>query len=108
MVGVVPAETPAGRRYAIMDSWDSSGRTIGDYFVLRPEEWEKRMREEQEEDPPKEETPLLVQTGERLVHPRFGEGMIEAVQDGKVTVIFPDVGRKTLTVAWVQANCKAV
>ena len=100
VVGIVPVDTPAGTRYVIRDSWDSSQCLIGEYFVL-PKEKQKIEEPEMIEvwEPPK------IQPGARFLHPRYGEGTIESLQDGKLVALFEDGCRKTLTVAWVEANC---
>lgn len=36
--------------------------------------------------------------GDRIIHPTFGDGVVEAMESGKITVFFP-VGRKVLAAA---------
>ena len=36
-------------------------------------------------------------TGERVHHPEFGDGTVQAIEDGIVTVVFDRVGYKTLS-----------
>ncbi len=49
-------------------------------------------------------------TGDCIKHPRFGIGTIEAITGEsvhrRITVNFPDVGKKELTLDWVEKNCK--
>ena len=48
--------------------------------------------------------------GDCIKHPLFGVGTIEAITgesvNRRITVNFPDVGKKELTLEWVEKNCK--
>ncbi len=101
VAAVVPADTENGRRYVIMDSWDSSGETVGRYFVYTPPA--------EEAGPEKENgnaAPVTLTVGASLVHPSFGKGTIISAGGKTVTVSFPADGEKKLSVSWVNANCR--
>lgn len=46
-------------------------------------------------------TPSL-EPGDRVTHPKFGEGLVRAVKGDTITVQFPDVGQKLLVAGYVQ------
>ena len=103
VVGIIPTEINGEKQYAVADSWDSSGRKIGRYWVLRPKKKEKQ-------EAPRPRQPLLpaLSAGDRLVHPVFGIGTVREVQEEtqRVRIEFPLKGEKWMTVSWVLANCK--
>ena len=101
VVGIIPAVIDGEKQYAVADSWDSSSRKIGMYWVYRP------MKKKQIST--KKEEPLLLpslQVGSRLIHPAFGRGVILDLQEGRVCIHFPQHGKKTFASSWVQANCR--
>ena len=102
VVGIVPVDTPVGQRYVIKDSWDSTVRKIGQYFVYLPE---KKAEPVVPAQPEKPVIALEIAQGRRLSHPRFGIGTIAVVSDGRVTVDFVNGGQKTFSAAWVRGNC---
>lgn len=100
VVGIVPVDTPDGKQYAIMDSWDSSVRRIGNYFVYTPPKPDAPA--------PEPEKPLRIVEGGQLSHPRFGVGTIEQLSGERIVINFPEGGRKTFAASWVRTNCKGV
>ena len=102
VVGVVPVDTPEGKRYAIQDTWDSSREKIGAYFVYTP----PKPRVPRPATVPG--SPADCSPGARLLHPRFGEGVVRAAENGRVTVRFDGAGDRTFSAAWVAANCRGL
>ena len=55
---------------------------------------------------PSGDTAMDLAAGERVVHPRWGEGVVVSARgrgpDGEVTVDFPDAGRRTLVLAYAR------
>ncbi len=98
VVGIVPVDTAGGPRYAIMDSWDSSREKIGRYFVYTP------VKEQGEEAPPAR-APLVITEGTHVKHPRYGEGVTEAVKGDRIDIRFLGAGLKTLALSWVREHC---
>ena len=102
VVGIIPAVIDGKKQYAVADSWDSSGRRIGSYWIYRPADGKKKTVPEPAEKP----RPLLF-PGELLVHPAFGKGVVLEVLAGgdRVCVHFPRHGDRVFAGSWVRANC---
>ena len=103
VVGIIPAEIDGERQYAIADSWDSSHLKIGRYWVFRP----KKRLQQKAKRPPAPSLPSL-RAGDCLVHPVFGAGTVQEVQeaDQRVRIDFPRDGEKWMTVSWVMMHCR--
>lgn len=99
VVGIVPVETPEGKRYAVKDIWDSSKEKIGRYFMYLPKKAPA---------PAAPDLPAELAAGVRLSHPQFGPGTIVSLQGGLALVRFPDAGDKKLSLAWIRDHCKGV
>lgn len=84
--------------YKIIDSWDSSKRTIGDY-------WVKPVKITVTEPPFIERPKRVLGIGERLCHPSFGVGTITAMTPGILTIDFESNGLRRLGEEWVRKNC---
>ncbi len=102
VVGIIPAVINGEKQYAVADSWDSSGKKIGDYWIYYP----GRVKQEKVSVSPKA-VPVL-EIGKRLIHPVFGEGIVREKNnvDQRVLVFFPQQGEKLLTASWIQDNCR--
>ena len=92
------AIVPVDGHYRVIDSWDSTSHTIGDFWfkvnkTLEPEAMLKRIP-----------CNLLV-VGESLRHPSFGVGIVVAAVPGVVTIDFGVNGIRRLGTDWVSKNC---
>lgn len=85
-------------RYKIQDTWDSTSRYIGEWFVYK----------EPAVMPKEENKPLNVvfKCGDKVQHPRFGEGTILSVSgsdDSKILEIqFEKEGLKKISAEWLK------
>ncbi len=95
VAGIVPVDTPGGKQYVIKDSWDSTYRKIGKYFVYTPPE-----------KTPEPSGPVRLAEGARLSHPHFGVGTVASVEGERVVIDFEKAGKKTFSLSWITANCK--
>ena len=104
VVGIVPAEINGEKQYAIADSWDSSSRKIGDYWVFRPAKQKLKATLPDK----KEKTQLSLNIGDHLIHPVFGKGVIleSFPEDERLQIQFSEYGIKLLTCSWVRENCR--
>ena len=79
------------RHYKMVDSWDSSVRSISKYWVSKPEET------------PPPECPEAAKVGASVLHPKYGEGIItKAFLCSTTWIITVDFGgcAKDITAAW--------
>ena len=104
VVGIVPAVINGVKQYAIADSWDSSSRKVGDYWIFRPAKRRQAVPEKVEEKAPV----LSLNAGDKLIHPAFGEGVIQSFdpETDRIQILFPTHGEKLLTRSWIRANCR--
>lgn len=88
--------------YVIADSWDSSRRAFGDYWVYTPPPPEKKAV-----CPGPPLAALLA--GSRIRHPAFGDGEILSLDDtaDKCIIRFDDGQERSLSAAWVLQKCTA-
>ena len=103
VVGIIPTVIDGEKQYAVADSWDSSRRKIGAYWIYRPAKKKKEPAPVAAEKPP-----LVLVPGELLIHPAFGEGKILEILPGedRVRILFPDHGDRTFAGSWVRSNCR--
>ena len=93
---ILPVTENGATHYKIIDSWDSSGRTVGEYWVKIPER--------ETVDAPKETRRVF---GTYVTHPVFGRGKIRNIDpSGWMLVDFPQSGSRYLDCRWVLRNCK--
>ena len=96
---ILPFTDPDGSvRYKTQDTWDSTDRKIGDYWVIPPKE--KRLRAA-ERDRPKKLVEGEIRVGSSITHREFGRGVIVEEKNGFLTVDFENVGTKKLSKTWV-------
>lgn len=92
------AIVPIDGHYRVIDSWDSTSHTIGDFWVKANEK-------------PKTETVTermscdCFVVGDSLRHPSFGVGTVTAVAPRVVTVDFGVNGIRRLGTDWVSKKC---
>lgn len=84
--------------YKIIDSWDSSKRTIGDY-------WVKTVKAPDKDLSGKKPAKKTFNIGAQLHHPSFGIGTVTSIAPGILTVDFKANGLRRLGEAWTQENC---
>lgn len=89
-----------GTVYRIIDSWDSSKLTIGDYWV-----GPAKGKGSDKDASPNNHYDKPFSVGESLHHPSFGRGTIIAVTPGILTIDFGTSGIRRLEEAWVRVNC---
>lgn len=80
-------------KYRFFDSWNCTRRKIYSYWV-RPSV------------PQTEENAAPDIKGRKIRHPKFGQGVVQNRQDTSVEVLFPEVGKKQLSIGWIQKNCQ--
>ena len=96
---IIPISEDNSRfNYKIVDSWDSSKRTIGDFWVRPANSKERESILDHHHD-------TVFHVGESLHHPSFGAGTIVAVTSGILKVEFTTSGVRRLGEAWVRDNC---
>ena len=90
---VLPTKGVDGRPvYKIFDSWDSSSRLVGEFWVSTIEKSKEKSKPESAE--------FIIE--DEICHPNFGKGVIISVQNDTLTVLF-EKGERRLSVRWVQA-----
>ncbi|MFZ5816030.1 MAG: UvrD-helicase domain-containing protein [Bacillota bacterium] len=86
------------RRRSYMEDDDAAGPAIGSAGWGQTQE-ARRLQEAAQ-------APVLpshtFEVGERVLHPRFGEGVVRDVRGDTVTVHFPGVGQKILVASYLQ------
>lgn len=95
------------------ETWKKCCRVVGGlpvryYYSAMSNLHQKRHREEERNENLCGTYPV----GCRIIHPRYGEGIINAI-DGdavnrRVTVEFASVGEKKLGISWVDENCRRI
>ncbi len=93
------------RSYKIIDSWDSSDRLIGEYWVLAKKSSKTNLVASA---PVGEERPRQTGVGSKLHHPSFGDGVVIQTASGVLTIDFGDNGTRQLGEDWVIKNCSVV
>lgn len=94
----VVAIVPVDGHYVIKDSWNSSSRTIGEFWTKSCDKPKMRPKVEKMFSEP-------FSVGDRLNHPVFGAGTVIAVLPGVVTIDFGEKGLRRLGSTWVSKNC---
>lgn len=99
VAAIIPVPCPDGdTTYKIIDSWDSSKRTIGDY-------WVKSIKASDKDLSAKKPTKKTFDIGTQLLHPSFGIGTVTSIAPGILTVDFESNGSRRLGEAWTQEHC---
>lgn len=99
MAAIIPVHCGDGdTTYKIIDSWDSSKRTIGDY-------WVKSIKASDEDLSAKKPTRKTFNIGTQLLHPSFGIGTVTSIAPGILTVDFKANGLRRIGEAWTQEYC---
>lgn len=97
-VAVLPVDDGKTIRYKIMDSWNSSDRKIGTYFVKEVSDRTAKVALANE-----------LKRGSKVVHPVFGEGTIKGTShDGWLVILFGSAGQRLIDTKWVLHNCRRV
>ena len=90
------AIVPVDGYYKVIDSWDSTSHTIGDF-------WVKANKNPETEAVTKRISCNFFAVGEFLMHPSFGVGTVTAVIPRVVTI---DVnGIRRMGTDWISKNC---
>lgn len=99
VAAIIPVNDENGNRtYKIIDSWDSSKRLIGEYWVLKTT---KKVNKQ----PSNKDAKKIVYVGNQLRHPTFGEGSIIAMTPDILTIDFGINGTRRLSSNWVLCHC---
>lgn len=115
VAAVIPFTEDGETHYKIVDSWDSTDRCIGEYWILYPPGQEPLWRNPPAEEPASREEPrqepdsraVPIPVGVCLIHPRFGRGTVRAAHPaGWVTVDFSDGASRQLDSKWVMKHCR--
>lgn len=97
-VAVLPVDDGNTIRYKIMDSWNSSDRKIGTYFVKEVSDHTAKTALANE-----------LKRGTKVVHPVFGEGTIKGTSnDGWLVISFSSAGQRLIDTKWALHNCRRV
>lgn len=97
-VAVLPIDNGETIQYKIVDTWDSSDRKIGTFFV-----------KEVSDKTAKNALANELKYGTKVVHPVFGEGTIKGTShDGWLVISFYSVGQRLIDTTWALHNCRRV
>lgn len=97
---VLPFEQPDGScKYKIQDTWDSTTRMIGEYWVYK-----KPVKKFASRPAMKQTEVCTLEVGCEIEHPKYGKGVITAVSGAEgsriIEIDFPDVGKKKISETW--------
>lgn len=92
------AIVPIGSHYRVIDSWNSTSRTVGEFWVKAAEAPCSKAETEKA-------SCRSFAVGDSLLHPVFGAGVVTDVAPGVVTIDFGVNGLRRLGVSWVLKNC---
>ena len=99
VAAIVPVHCSDGDiTYKIIDSWDSSKRTIGDY-------WVKSVMAPDNDLSMKKSARKSFNIGTQLLHPSFGIGTVTSIAPGILTVDFKANGLRRLGEIWAREHC---
>lgn len=99
VAAIIPVHCGDGdTTYKIIDSWDSSKRTIGDY-------WVKSIKASDKDLSAKKPTRKTFNIGTQLLHPSFGIGTVTSIAPGILTVDFKANGLRRLGETWAREHC---
>lgn len=94
VAAVLPFKENGVTHYKIVDSWDSTSRKIGEYWI---------------KPVPVNDTTSAAEkcgVGSVIVHPIFGRGrVIDLHASGWATVLFSQHGKRRLDIRWILQNC---
>lgn len=102
VAAIVPVSDNGGTSYKIVDSWDSSTRLIGDYWVLPMKSTKSDCTA------PKTTRSTNTCVRKQLYHPSFGRGVITEINAGVLLVDFEEVGARRLGEEWVRRHCSFI
>lgn len=106
VAAIVPVRGDEGSKtYKIIDSWDSSTRLIGEYWVL-PANSPKSKNDVSSSLSTGNQQPLSI--GTRLKHPTFGVGIITEVVTGILIMDFGENGSRRLGETWIRKHCPII
>ena len=89
--------------YKAQDTWDSTDRKIGDFWVI-PSKTNRQTKTSKEDKPT--EISVSLEVGIIIRHQKFGEGIILNAEGDIVTVGFDSVGTKKLSKEWLLNTLK--
>ena len=92
------------------ESWKICCVKVGACPVRNYVSWKNDYYNKKREEKEQKITEMLdYKIGDRIIHPKYGEGLIKAITGTEimqnVQVVFDLVGQKTLSLAWVNDNC---
>lgn len=103
VAAIVPIpRSEGGNSYKIIDSWDSSARLMGEYWVL-PAKVSDAEKVGTSSAAKKSKQSMHV--GDWLHHPTFGKGVIAEVARGILSIDFGANGKRRLSEDWVRKHC---
>lgn len=103
VAAIVPVSSEDGSKsYKIIDSWDSSARLIGEYWVLPA-----KTSKSEDNDPSSlgRKNQQTLSAGIRIDHPRFGKSIIAEAAKGILSIDFGENGFRRLDEHWVRKHC---
>lgn len=93
-------------RYKAQDTWDSTDRKIGDYWVIPPKEMRDKQKLIQSQKAPPNVAPQKkeISIGDTITHKAFGTGMVKSINETFIEVEFSSIGVKKISKEWIK-NC---
>lgn len=96
IAAIMPIKTGDITSYKVEDSWDSSGRNVGVYWVEN-----KKLNINKQ----KEAEYVEYKIGQYIQHPVFGTGYVTDIKPSILEVNFSSKGTKMLSKKWVNEHC---
>lgn len=96
-------ESDSSYRYKAQDTWDSTERKIGEYWVIpsKTTRDSEKLRQIQKTGARIEVSRKEFSIGDTFTHKNFGTGTVISKNDVFVEVDFPGVGIKKLSLDWI-------
>ena len=85
-------------RYKAQDTWDSTDRKIGDYWVIPPRSRRERIQPKAQM---KQYSDFDLKIGNSISHPVFGKGIITSDCNNVLTIDFAPAGVKRFSKDWL-------
>ena len=102
VAAIVPVSSGEKASYKIIDSWDSSARLIGEYWVLPAKTYKAEVAATESKSAENKKESRI---GSWLNHSTFGQGVITEAVLGVLTVDFGEKGFRRLGEDWVHKHC---
>lgn len=91
-------------RYKTQDTWDSTDKKIGDYWVIPPRSTREKRKQAQAPEAILEQKEYSA--SDEFYHKKFGSGTVVALDTEIIEVDFITVGIKKISKIWLAKNAK--